>query len=134
MKCPRDGILLQRVNAEGVELDKCHKCNGIWFDRGEFEKLRDLGLTDVEEAIEKEFGHPDYQQDTVNGYMHCPRCDGRLSSHIYTYVDPVRVDTCLKCLGVWLDEGELDKIVAQKKGLNGAAAAGMGTLLKFLTS
>jgi len=132
MKCPRDGTLLQPVHAHGVELDKCHKCDGIWCDLGKLEKLRDSRLTDLEEAIENKYGDPDYQQDTVDGYMQCPRCDGRLSTHSYTYVVPVKVDTCQKCLGVWLDDGELDKIIGQKKGLDDAAAE--GNLIKFLTS
>jgi Zn-finger nucleic acid-binding protein len=132
MKCPRDGTVLQPVRALNIELDKCHKCDGLWFDRGELEKLRDSGMTDLEEAIEKRYGDPDYQRDTVDGYMQCPRCDGRLSSHSYTFVVPVKVDICQKCLGVWLDDGELDKITGQKKGLDDAAAA--GTLIKFLTS
>jgi Zn-finger nucleic acid-binding protein len=132
MKCPRDGTVLQPVHALNVELDKCHKCDGIWFDKGELEKLRDSGVTDLEEAIETKYGDPAYEQNSVEGYMRCPRCDGRLFSHSYTYVVPVKVDTCQKCLGMWLDDGELDKIVGQKKGLDDAAAS--GTLRKFLTS
>jgi Zn-finger nucleic acid-binding protein len=136
MKCPHDGTLLQPVSILNVELDKCHECDGIWFDKGELEKARDAGATDLEEAIEKEYGDPAYDQQATEGYMQCPRCDGRLFSHHYTYVAPVKVDTCRKCLGVWLDDGELDKIVGQKKGLDDAAARGKlkDFLLSFLSS
>lgn len=53
MKCPCDDTVLQRVEALGLELDKCHKCDGIWFDHGELnaivgekatlEKIKDPG-------------------------------------------------------------------------------------------
>ena len=47
MKCPRDGTHLARVIIDGVELDKCHKCDGIWCDRDEMEQLRDRKISEV---------------------------------------------------------------------------------------
>jgi Zn-finger nucleic acid-binding protein len=40
--------------------------------------------------------------------MLCPRCDGSLT---VTQRNGVEIDMCPKCRGVWLDRGELDKIV-----------------------
>jgi uncharacterized protein len=39
MKCPVDGTDLLMTTREGVEIDYCPKCRGIWLDRGELEKL-----------------------------------------------------------------------------------------------
>jgi Zn-finger nucleic acid-binding protein len=131
MKCPRDGTELQPVLLLGIELDKCHKCDGLWCDYGELEKLEEFGETDLEEIIEEKYGDPEYREDQVDGYMRCPRCDGRLLEHVYTYVVPVNVDTCQSCYGVWLDDGELDKITGQKKGLDEATTS--GKLMEFLS-
>lgn len=41
-RCPRDGSELLRVYSPGdrsVVLDTCTKCNGIWLDGGELNKL-----------------------------------------------------------------------------------------------
>ena len=116
MKCPRDGTTLQRVEILGLELDKCHQCDGIWFDRGELERLRDAKIPDVEEAIERKYGDPAYETGSVAEHMRCPRCgeDTRLMRHQYTYTRPVHVDRCLKCYGIWLDDGELNAIVGEK--------------------
>ncbi len=39
MKCPRcDGNLKER-NFEGVLIDTCDKCSGVWLDPGEFGQL-----------------------------------------------------------------------------------------------
>jgi len=48
MKCPRDGTQLAAVRIADIELDKCHRCDGIWCDPGEMEQLRDakINLTD----------------------------------------------------------------------------------------
>ncbi len=119
MKCPRDGTMLQAVKLAGVELDKCHKCDGIWFDRGELEQLRDAKLPDAEEQLERQYGDPAYEEGEVDGYMRCPRCDdGRLQQITYTYMARVRIDRCAECLGVWLDDAELEAIIGEKKKLD----------------
>jgi Zn-finger nucleic acid-binding protein len=123
MKCPRDGTVLQRVHTNGLELDKCHKCDGLWFDKGELEDLRAKDVADVEAVLEDLYGSPDYVPGKTEGFMKCPRCDGRLRSHLYTYIDPVKIDSCETCFGMWLDDGELDKILQENKGLQNAAAA-----------
>jgi hypothetical protein len=39
MKCPIDSTDLMMTTREGIEIDYCPKCRGIWLDRGELEKL-----------------------------------------------------------------------------------------------
>ncbi len=39
MKCPIDNTDLMMTSREGIEIDYCPKCRGIWLDRGELEKL-----------------------------------------------------------------------------------------------
>lgn len=39
MNCPVDGTALMMTTREGVEIDYCPKCRGIWLDRGELDKL-----------------------------------------------------------------------------------------------
>jgi Zn-finger nucleic acid-binding protein len=41
MKCPVDGAELKVSDREGVEIDYCPKCRGIWLDRGELDKIID---------------------------------------------------------------------------------------------
>ena len=44
MKCPKCGYALITSEWEGVEIDQCPNCHGIWFDAGEAEGL--LGQKD----------------------------------------------------------------------------------------
>src|SRR5690606_32745876 len=88
MKCPRDGTELQTVVAAGVELDKCHKCDGLWLDYGELEALRKKKVSGIEEELERTYGDPQFKTGEVSGYMRCPRCDddeGRLTRHHVSY-------------------------------------------------
>ena len=93
----------------------------VWFDKGELEGLRAKDVSDVEAALEDLYGNPEYTPGETEGFMKCPRCDGRLRSHLYTYIDPVKIDSCETCFWMWLDDGELDKILQENKGLQDAA-------------
>jgi len=42
MNCPFDGTALQPVKRQGVEIDLCPQCKGVWLERGELDKLIDL--------------------------------------------------------------------------------------------
>ena len=118
MKCPRDGTALQKVDICGVELDKCHQCDGIWFDHGELEQLVTTDIVGLEDKLEAKYGDPPVETGEVDGYMRCPRCDdGRLTQYQYTYLKPVKIDRCQNCLGVWLDDTELDAIVGESETL-----------------
>lgn len=39
MKCPVCNLDLQMTDRQGIEIDYCPKCRGIWLDRGELDKL-----------------------------------------------------------------------------------------------
>ncbi len=41
MKCPIDGTELQMTERQGVEIDYCPRCRGVWLDRGELDKIVD---------------------------------------------------------------------------------------------
>lgn len=45
MKCPvcPDATLLL-ADRQGVEIDYCPRCRGVWLDRGELDKLLDLSV------------------------------------------------------------------------------------------
>ena len=40
LQCPRDQSKLNTVTFEGVEIDRCETCGGVWLDKGELEQLR----------------------------------------------------------------------------------------------
>jgi Zn-finger nucleic acid-binding protein len=39
MKCPKCDGEMQTVERNGVKIEQCRKCHGIFLDRGEFEQL-----------------------------------------------------------------------------------------------
>ncbi|MBX9245139.1 zf-TFIIB domain-containing protein [Actinotalea ferrariae] len=47
MKCPIDGVDLVMSERQGVEIDYCPTCRGIWLDRGELDKILDRAAAEV---------------------------------------------------------------------------------------
>jgi len=41
MRCPKCRADMEQINHEGVEIDRCTICQGLWFDAGEIEAVRD---------------------------------------------------------------------------------------------
>jgi hypothetical protein len=39
MRCPVDNETLIMADRNGVEIDYCPKCRGVWLDRGELDKI-----------------------------------------------------------------------------------------------
>lgn len=44
MKCPVCDINLSMSNREGIEIDFCPQCRGVWLDRGELDKIIERSL------------------------------------------------------------------------------------------
>ena len=39
MACPIDGTVLVMSDRQGIEIDYCPTCRGVWLDRGELDKI-----------------------------------------------------------------------------------------------
>ena len=39
MKCPIDSADLVMTERQGIEIDYCPQCRGVWLDRGELDKI-----------------------------------------------------------------------------------------------
>ncbi|HEY7682029.1 MAG TPA: zf-TFIIB domain-containing protein [Gemmatimonadales bacterium] len=54
-------------------------------------------------------------QERKSHYMRCPKCGGHLITEQF---HRVQIDRCPDCHGVWLDQGEIDAVMAHEdKGL-----------------
>jgi Zn-finger nucleic acid-binding protein len=50
MKCPRcENTALDEREREGITVDACGGCRGLWLDRGELEKLIARATREIEE-------------------------------------------------------------------------------------
>ncbi|MEA2779489.1 MAG: uncharacterized protein QOK29_1033 [Rhodospirillaceae bacterium] len=50
MKCPTCPVDLVMADRQGVEIDYCPKCRGVWLDRGELDKIIERSMTSATSA------------------------------------------------------------------------------------
>lgn len=103
MNCPKcSGELRELTSAEGVTLDFCSGCKGLWFDPGEvsayFELSKDIPDLDAARAT------------AATTELACPKCGKPLEEMRYTAASDLVIDRCSGCGGIWLDAGEVPRL------------------------
>lgn len=102
MNCPKCVSPLNEIAIENVALDFCPGCKGIWFDKDEMAFVTELKNDLPNPQAERTAGRP-----TV---FPCPRCDKKLEELKFVPLLDLLVDRCPSCHGIWLDNGELQKV------------------------
>lgn len=67
MNCPNCNIALVMADRQGVEIDYCPQCRGVWLDRGELDKIieRSSNFTAKPDAPQQ---YNPYKQDYTSSY------------------------------------------------------------------
>jgi Zn-finger nucleic acid-binding protein len=127
--CPTCNEPLDVVAHEGVDLDRCPAGHGVWLDKGE---LRAVVLSEVadrpqeEELVALDAAARDHGQgllaEVARGTRSCPVCAGPMQITEYAG-SGVAIDEC-RLHGVWLDDGELERIEAYAEGIRNQARGG----------
>ncbi len=109
MNCPRCKEPVETRNIGEIEIDECPKCEGLWFDQGEFEQVKDQADPDLEWWKFDIWARED-QFKVAGQPIPCPKCSTEMFAVNYESTN-VEIDVCSQCRGVWLDGGEFDKIL-----------------------
>jgi uncharacterized protein len=114
MKCPKcEAHELVSLTVDGIEVDHCSTCQGIWFDRHE---LGDLLQKEMEQVKPLLGGEDPDDHDHQTGI--CPRDQQRLLRVTSVRNHKVVLDTCHVCQGIWLDGGEFERIKTAQPGFS----------------
>ncbi len=92
---------------QGLEVDSCPECFGIWFDREELKEF--LKHPDWVRRLASD-DHQGRDGSIVRKSRECPQCQSALME---STLGEVLVDVCTRCRGIWLDQGELERAVEQ---------------------
>jgi Zn-finger nucleic acid-binding protein len=91
-----------KVLFEGVEVDRCVDCRGLWFNPLEREDLMKRGnseaIDDGDTRLASEFNR-------VNCIV-CPRCESRMMPMMALGRPRIRFEQCASCGGSFFDAGE----------------------------
>ncbi|HWK66174.1 MAG TPA: zf-TFIIB domain-containing protein [Rhizobiaceae bacterium] len=78
MKCPIDNSDLVMAERQGIEIDYCPKCRGVWLDRGELDKIieRSAAQEQPRAALDEGRHYAPRENDRYARDDHRPHRDG----------------------------------------------------------
>lgn len=119
--CPRCDIPLQTINLKKGEkfyIERCNQCMGLFFDHNELEALLELSVSNVFRIDRKRLDTINselyYRDITQTHYIKCPVCREFMARRNFGAKSGVIIDRC-STDGVWLDGGELKRLLEWKK-------------------
>jgi len=113
--CPSCGKELKTLKKDGIEVDRCFDCLGVFLDHDELNAVANKIVGDIEYCTiyNDTFKHDDGRKTRV-----CPKCDVQMVKADFNTMTDIILDYCNSCKGFWLDGGELAKINEEIKRLN----------------
>jgi len=102
MRCPKCRSDMVQIDVQGTEVDRCNVCNGLWFDAGEIEALRNK---EAAAMIDTGSASQGKQYNLVDDYR-CPRCGGEMCRMADEQQRHIWYETCAECSGSFFDAGE----------------------------
>ena len=110
MRCPKCRTDMEQVEFDGVEIDRCKNCNGMWFDVGESDALKNIDAATAIDIGDSESGR---QMNEIDRYR-CPRCDGGMMRMVDPRQSDIWYEECTSCKGTFFDAGEFRDLSEQK--------------------
>jgi Zn-finger nucleic acid-binding protein len=103
MYCPVDQSRLHEKLVEGLSSHRCQLCHGIFIPGDFFRQVKAQAALQV---------HREIAGNTPN--LNTPRlCPKRCSTMMLMHIKGIEIDVCPHCDGIWLDSGELEKMILQ---------------------
>ncbi|HNY11562.1 MAG TPA: zf-TFIIB domain-containing protein [Candidatus Wallbacteria bacterium] len=111
-KCPRCQALLNEKEVDGIKIDQCSSCLGIFLDENELSKIKENpdSLKKIDTAVSgSDCSHAPAGEDKT---LICIRCKAEMEKVNFSYTSGIFIDYCPLCRSIWLDDSELEKTVS----------------------
>lgn len=99
-QCPECQGAFRIVRIDDTPVDVCGACGGIWFDRGE-----------LAEVCGASWDIPARGYRSSPSQYRCPTCTETMTEDTWLAPHELRVDACPSQHGVYLNRGELERIL-----------------------
>lgn len=84
MNCPIDNATLVMSDRNGIEIDYCPQCRGVWLDRGELDKIIERAEPAPAEPRRDDLRYEERRDDRRDDYKHSHK-DGYYGEHGQPY-------------------------------------------------
>jgi Zn-finger nucleic acid-binding protein len=106
--CPRCGVEMVFGELLRTKIVACNKCHGILVQTADFGLMVDVLRRDYVGTEDKPRPIDSHDLEVV---VQCPACWNKMEVHPYCGPGNIVIDSCAKCCLVWLDGGELVRVI-----------------------
>lgn len=110
MQCPRCKDTMKALTVNGIRVNECFTCQGMWFSRGKLDDVKDevlpeMGWLDIDAWMDQvEFSFR-------KGPRICPQCKDSFMTTVHDKQSATEIDICTQCDGVWLAAGQFLRLI-----------------------
>jgi Zn-finger nucleic acid-binding protein len=97
------------VSYQGIEVDRCSMCGGLWFDMLEAEDLKKLSGSESLDVGDVKTGKERNQVGTIK----CPRDSAAMLRMVVNGQPHIWYESCPICYGTYFDAGEFRDFSAE---------------------
>lgn len=101
MNCPKCRAAMEVVTFEGIDVDRCTTCKGLWFDVLEKEHLCELHGAEAIDVGERPADAGDDHRRIL-----CPVCRTLMITMSVMGHPELKYESCTVCFGAFFDAGE----------------------------
>lgn len=94
---------MQPVVYEGIEIDRCTNCKGIFFDLLEADDLKGIAGSESIDIGDPKVGS---NFDRMDIDVRCPKCNTLMQKKVDVDQPHIWYEKCPNCYGIWFDAGE----------------------------
>ena len=102
MKCPKCESQFETITYQGIEIERCLGCQGLWFDMLEKEDLEQIEGSETIDIGDAHFG----AQYSRKQDIHCPHCSVEMLPMVDKNQFQIKYESCPICYGTFFDAGE----------------------------
>ncbi len=101
LECPKCHHGMNEVTHDGITVDRCSNCQGIWFDTGEEQLLK---LSPKGESVDTGSPSEGWKWDS-HADINCPRCGNEMEKSADPKQKHIWYEACVDH-GIFMDAGE----------------------------
>lgn len=102
--CSRCNTVMELVNIQQTDVDRCGSCGSIWLDMGELGKLVKAPLAEISNMV-AQGGTTQAPPLHAEVRLDCPACPGALVTMEFA---GHRIDRCDQCRGILFEKDHLE--------------------------
>ena len=101
LRCPKCNHGMEEVSYEGITIDRCSHCEGLWFDGDEVLRLKNIPGAELLDTGNPKKG----RKYNDHGDIRCPRCRKPMEKSAHWKQTHIWYESC-RDHGIFLDAGE----------------------------